>query len=383
MNNTSGQGRESVVPEEIRGWNWGAFLLNWIWGIGNRTYVALLALIPLVNLVMPFVLGAKGNEWAWRNQYWDSIDHFKRVQRKWGYASLAVYGGFLLLGLTTFVVVYLAFMHSTAYELAVTRIKASEAAGVLGSHFDTGFPRGSISSSGPTGKAELMIPVKGDSASGKAYVKEKKQLGKWTIQKLYIDFDGSTRRLYLVPSRKELIVLIDKARTSREYADLVPILTDRAKSGESLSQGILGAIYLVGGKDLEMDEPRAKHWLTLAAKQDNAEAEYNLGSMYYNGWGGPRDYVEAAKWYERAAFNHNSGVSSNGDAQLQLGVIDYNGEGKAPDKVSAFAWFSLAADHSIANAAKYRDTVRAELGPVDVERGVRLYKERSKQTRSK
>jgi len=25
--NTSGQGRLAVIPEEIRGWNWGAFLL--------------------------------------------------------------------------------------------------------------------------------------------------------------------------------------------------------------------------------------------------------------------------------------------------------------------------------------------------------------------
>ncbi len=50
-----------VIPPEIRRWNWGAFLLNWIWGIGNQTYIALLALIPGVNLVMLFVLGAKGS----------------------------------------------------------------------------------------------------------------------------------------------------------------------------------------------------------------------------------------------------------------------------------------------------------------------------------
>jgi hypothetical protein len=35
-----------AIPAEIRLWNWGAFLLNWIWGIGNQTYIALLALIP-------------------------------------------------------------------------------------------------------------------------------------------------------------------------------------------------------------------------------------------------------------------------------------------------------------------------------------------------
>src|SRR6516162_11951094 len=35
-----------AIPAEIKRWNWGAFLLNWIWGIGNQTYIALLALIP-------------------------------------------------------------------------------------------------------------------------------------------------------------------------------------------------------------------------------------------------------------------------------------------------------------------------------------------------
>lgn len=38
--NTSGMGVNSVIPPEIRGWSWGAFLLNWIWGIGNSVFVA-------------------------------------------------------------------------------------------------------------------------------------------------------------------------------------------------------------------------------------------------------------------------------------------------------------------------------------------------------
>jgi hypothetical protein len=44
--NTSGQGERAFVPPEIRRWNWGAFLLNWIWGIGNHTYIELLTMIP-------------------------------------------------------------------------------------------------------------------------------------------------------------------------------------------------------------------------------------------------------------------------------------------------------------------------------------------------
>ena len=59
-----------VIPAEIKRWNWGAFLLNWIWGIGNQTYIALLALVPGFGFIWMLVLGAKGSAWAWRNGRW-------------------------------------------------------------------------------------------------------------------------------------------------------------------------------------------------------------------------------------------------------------------------------------------------------------------------
>ena len=83
--NTSGQGQSAVVPHELKGWNWGAFLLTWIWGISNEVWLALLALIPIpiIGLAVAIVLGIKGNEWAWRSKKWDSIEHFRRTQRIW------------------------------------------------------------------------------------------------------------------------------------------------------------------------------------------------------------------------------------------------------------------------------------------------------------
>lgn len=83
IGNNSGQGKIASLPPQLYGWNWGAFFLNWIWGIGNNTFIALLCLLPLINIVMVFVLGAKGNEWAWQNKRWHGIEHFKRVQRLW------------------------------------------------------------------------------------------------------------------------------------------------------------------------------------------------------------------------------------------------------------------------------------------------------------
>ena len=80
-----------------RGWNWGAFLLTWIWGIGNGVYVALLCLVPVLGIVMMFVLGSKGNELAWRAKRWESVEQFQRSQRKWAWSAVGVYGGVIVL----------------------------------------------------------------------------------------------------------------------------------------------------------------------------------------------------------------------------------------------------------------------------------------------
>lgn len=89
--NTSGQGYSAPVPPEIEGWNWGAFLLTWIWGIGNKVYWALLALLPVpfVGLAVAILLGIKGNDWAWQLKRWESVERFRRTQRIWMYWGIA------------------------------------------------------------------------------------------------------------------------------------------------------------------------------------------------------------------------------------------------------------------------------------------------------
>ena len=64
---------KSSLPPEAAGWCGGGFFLSWIWAIGNSTWTGLLALVPVVNFVMMFVLGAKGREWAWKNKQWQSV----------------------------------------------------------------------------------------------------------------------------------------------------------------------------------------------------------------------------------------------------------------------------------------------------------------------
>ncbi|AYY79826.1 MULTISPECIES: hypothetical protein [Proteus] len=75
------------VPEEIKRWNWGAFMFNIIWGFGNKSYLPLLALVPLLNLIWIFICGIKGNEWAWKKGDYDSVETFMKVQETWNRAG--------------------------------------------------------------------------------------------------------------------------------------------------------------------------------------------------------------------------------------------------------------------------------------------------------
>lgn len=73
----------SDFPDELKGWNWGAFFFGWIWGIVSGVWISLLGLIPALNFVMSIVLGIKGNELAWKAKKYASIEDFKILQRKW------------------------------------------------------------------------------------------------------------------------------------------------------------------------------------------------------------------------------------------------------------------------------------------------------------
>lgn len=86
------------IPAEIKKWNWGAFFLSWIWGIGNQVWISLLMFVPIVNIVIPFVLGFKGSEWAWKAKEWESVEHFKRVQRLWAIWGAVIFFTGIILG---------------------------------------------------------------------------------------------------------------------------------------------------------------------------------------------------------------------------------------------------------------------------------------------
>lgn len=198
--NESGRGEASDVPAEIRGWNWGAFLLSWLWGIGNATPIALLTLVPCAGLVMPFVLGAKGSEWAWQNRRWHGVDDFRRTQRSWAVAGVVTW----VAGLAAVVIIAIGASSmlgsSEAYQLAEARLRHNpEIAAVFGEPLETGRVTGSVSVSGPAGEAKIAFDLDGPKAHGTVYVNAKKDKGEWTIEEMEVEVEGREERIRLMP----------------------------------------------------------------------------------------------------------------------------------------------------------------------------------------
>lgn len=200
MENTSGGGPKAAVPAEVDRWNWGAFLLTWIWGIGNSTFIALLMFVPLVNFIMWFVLGFKGSAWAWQNKRWDSVEHFKRVQRKWAMWGIAVPVLFALLFGGIFWSIVTTMKNSDAYKLAVTELQQSrEVADVLGTPVTTGIPMGSIQISGGDGKASLAFSAEGPKGKGTVYIEAVEAMGQWRVEQAVFEDAATKRRIDLHP----------------------------------------------------------------------------------------------------------------------------------------------------------------------------------------
>jgi hypothetical protein len=179
------------VPPEIRGWNWGAFLLNWIWGAANGVYIAFLMFVPLVNVVMIFVLGAKGSEWAWRKERWRDVAHFRRVQRLWAIWGFVAWGAVIVFYGGAVLLFVLLFPKMEPYVMAVARLTQSPVAiSELGAPIAPGFPWGNIKTTGDRGEAALSFSATGSKGHGTVYVDALKSGGKWRLTRLDLAVDG-------------------------------------------------------------------------------------------------------------------------------------------------------------------------------------------------
>lgn len=83
-----------------------------------------------------------------------------------------------------------------------------------------------------------------------------------------------------------------------------------AAEGNAAAQREMGRRCSEGLDDLPQNETEAAKWYRKAAKQGDAESEYQLGYRYAEGIGVPRNDELAKKWLHRAALQGHSRAAS-------------------------------------------------------------------------
>jgi len=123
------------------------------------------------------------------------------------------------------------------------------------------------------------------------------------------------------------------------------IFLELAEDGDAEAQANIGYMYYVG-EGVRRDPFEAVHWYLQAAGQENVDAQYNLAVAYAFGDGVVQDDAEAARWYRRAADQGHS------VAQYSLAISYALGEGVPQSEDSAVRWYREAANNGYA-AAQY------------------------------
>lgn len=121
---------------------------------------------------------------------------------KWAVPALAALGLSLLAGFVALIVsmVFGMIKSSDAYKLAVQRAQDSPAVtAALGQPLQEGwFTMGNIEVNGPTGEANLQIPVSGPKGEGDIFVEARKSAGTWTFETLLVQVDTGGQRIDLL-----------------------------------------------------------------------------------------------------------------------------------------------------------------------------------------
>jgi TPR repeat protein len=138
-------------------------------------------------------------------------------------------------------------------------------------------------------------------------------------------------------------IYIHRAIVRHKLVQAASIGRARAEKGDANAQFDLASMYYAG-KGVPQDYAEALGWSRKAADQGYAKAQDALGFMYYEGKGVPQDFAEAARWYGKA--------SDQGYAKAQFGLASmyYDGKGVPQDYSEAARWYRKAAEQGDAQA---------------------------------
>ncbi|MAQ71415.1 MAG: hypothetical protein CL565_04390 [Alphaproteobacteria bacterium] len=127
--------------------------------------------------------------------------------------------------------------------------------------------------------------------------------------------------------------------------DVVKQIENQAFDGSGAAQHDLAAIYTAGHAGVEGSYETAAKWFEEASYNGIANARYNLGVLYQQGLGVPKDETKAVQLYKAASYLQHP------EAQYNLGIAYIEGVGVDHDIRHAAYYFERAADNNVTEAA--------------------------------
>lgn len=143
---------------------------------------------------------------------------------------------------------------------------------------------------------------------------------------------------------------------SQDYATALAGFQTLAGQGNPNAMNNLGLMY-ANGLGVPRDDAVAVKWYGQAAALGHIGAINNLGGMYEMGYGVPQNYAAAAEKYALAA---KYGLS---DAQYNLAVLYEAGKGVQSDALQSYIWYSLSAAQGDQDAAAGRSRMGKLIDP--------------------
>ena len=157
------------------------------------------------------------------------------------------------------------------------------------------------------------------------------------------------KRMGNVQSRMCLFTLVIGLTFGQGNSELVKRAVE---SNDPLDQFLAGSWYMMSGlgkevagaKGINRDYLEARRWFEKAAEGGSVEAQYNLGLMYQLGKGMPIQLEKAAHWFLKAAKNGHL------NAQLEMARAYHGGIGVQKSDEDGLVWLTLTGERNVATS---------------------------------
>lgn len=94
-----------------------------------------------------------------------------------------------------------------------------------------------------------------------------------------------------------------------------------------------------------------------------------MGVIYYEGYGLPQDFKEAAKWFKRAA------EKGKPESQARLGTLYFLGQGVKFDTIRGHMWLNIAIANGLEELRDLREELAEKMSQKEIERAQKLARE--------